>query len=247
MSRAYRDPDLGAWLRERRSEVGLAVSEITNAAWHQLGIPLHAVSLEMAERGQRQPSAWHIDVLIVLLGLTEEQAAWLIQRWSSNPKVGRELSLDEWPDFMAAQPLPLPVMKRVTRGPIGAARMPHLAAPVELNTQLKLRTTADDDALLRLTARAAGHTVSEYVRLVIQDALQRQYEHQPRTADESARVVPHNIRIKLTPAELVAFRELSRGHKLSTWVYFVVMDYLRGGFLPAALPKIRNQGGPNVA
>lgn len=243
---AYRDPELGAWLRERRAEVGLAVSEITTAAWHQLGVPLHAVSLEMAERGQRQPSAWHVDALIALLGLTDEQARWFIQRWAANPKVKTQPSWDTWEEYLTDQPLPLPVMRRSTRGPIGAVRMARLDNPVELNTQLKLRTNAEEDALLRLTARTLDYTVSDYVRAVIQDALNRSYEHQQRSEPgEHARTVAHNIRIRLTPAELRTFRELGRGLKLSTWAYFVVMDYLRGADLSAQLASSRRLGGAN--
>lgn len=223
---------LGSWMRDRREEVGLSAQEVASAAWDHMAIPLRVDTLCKMERGGRLPQPYHLDAIMVILGLGERERKWAIRQWAQATEMQEDGR--RWRDLVASD-RPLAKTRRSPAGHIGASRI-RSSREVGLSPVLKLHMTEADRALLEATARTLDATASDVVRSVLLDAIAQ--KRVPTGMESSgARGVAKNVRVELTAHQLAEWRKISAGHKLATWAYLVVFERLRGTEpLPELIP-----------
>jgi hypothetical protein len=229
---------LGSWVRTRREEVCLSQPEVSERAWKHFGVPLDPAVLSEIERGLRWPGVHCVDALLVLLGLTSEQQEELVTLFARNPNHEGDFDASTWKRFVRSEERPIPMSRRVgskrlrrgkggSVGDLDAGEGEGEGVPVQQT--LKLRMTKEDDALLRVQAAAAGLSVSDVVRIVVEDALERRQTEYEVPSEDLPRTVDRNVRITLSTDQLVTQRTIGHGHSFAFWAYLILFDAIKTG------------------
>lgn len=223
-------------IRTHREEVSLSAADVVSASWRCLAVSLD--SLLKIEDGQRHPGAFHLDALMVVLGLLEPQCEDLISRWAQHPRTParwRGATLETWDQMLAAESAPIPRTRRLPRGAVGSTRLMSLH-DVVVTPSFKMTFTTDEDALVRTVAARAGITVGGLVRQGILEAIGDEKDRWWTNGNVSVNgsgVVPKAVRVELSAEQLYAQRRVSGGAPLADWAKVVLLSGVLSGRIPS--------------
>lgn len=206
-----------------RDRASITANDLANAGWER-GVPLSIPDVCRAERAERHPTAWHLDVVLHVLGLSDDEATELVERWALHPRRrGQGITWSSWRQLLADEHLPVPVAR--------LARPDRLHSPrrVDVSANLKLRLTADEDTLLRKSVSLFGVTVTDLVRDSVFAAIAQRRAFRPGRTQVGPKDRAHNLRIRLENEQLNGFRRIAANHDFAAWVRFIVLDDLEDG------------------
>lgn len=201
---------LGRWVQERRKEVGVSALELGQAAFAVYGVSLDGI--RHIERGARKPTASQARAVIGILGLLEEHERFLKEYMRLDPDEGAT-----WNSTPRTRVVP----------PRSSTR---LLETYSLQLNVQIRVSPEEDALIRLGARALGVPLGTLAHAAMRWSLWEETPQDVMDLDGCTNLqdLGLSVHFSLTPRDLKRQREFG-GIPAGPWLRHVLLRVLTDG------------------